>query len=286
MAYIRGSGETTFPLVSLPTSLMLNRSCNTVWKVSQCKQPCGWCYSRLDLTRFEGRNVEHTKLSWEELRHHLRLSGERPGRRWLRPICRVWKKEWQTSVASFSTALPCLLIFTFVMCDVCFEIWVLRRAYHGRRTYVYIGVTPPTNSGIMDFNSNFPAKNAQQPRDQNHKQFERPNLLNPFFLMLNRSMKSLWGQPTWNQIKSIQLELAEILLDKIPFGQRERQQCTDEFAQGQVLLRDNFFSEKFWSETNFAKGKKLFKENFCLRKIFAKGKILLKGKFLLQEKFC
>ena len=138
MAYIRGSGETTFPLVSLPTSLMLNRSCNTVWKVSQCKQPCGWCYSRLDLTRFEGRNVEHTKLSWEELRHHLRLSGERPGRRWLRPICRVWKKEWQTSVASFSTALPCLLIFTFVMCDVCFEIWVLRRAYHGRRTYVCI----------------------------------------------------------------------------------------------------------------------------------------------------
>ena len=29
--------------------------------------------------------------------------------------------------------------------------------------------------------------------------------------------KSLWGQPTWNQIKSIQLELAEMLLDKIPF---------------------------------------------------------------------
>ena len=40
---------------------------------------------------------------------------------------------------------------------------------------------PPTNSGIMDFNCNFPAKIAQQPRDQNHKQFERPNLLNPFF---------------------------------------------------------------------------------------------------------
>ena len=35
------------------------------------------------------------------------------------------------------------------------------------------GVTPPTNSGIMDFNCNFP--------DQNHKQFERPNLLNPNF---------------------------------------------------------------------------------------------------------
>ena len=40
---------------------------------------------------------------------------------------------------------------------------------------------PPTNSGIMDFNCNFPAKIAQQPRDQNHKQFERPNLLNPNF---------------------------------------------------------------------------------------------------------
>ena len=46
---------------------------------------------------------------------------------------------------------------------------------------VYLGVTPPTNSGIMDFNCNFPAKIAQQPRDQNHKQFERPNLLNPKF---------------------------------------------------------------------------------------------------------
>ena len=46
---------------------------------------------------------------------------------------------------------------------------------------VYLGVTPPTNSGIMDFNCNFPAKIAQQPRDQSHKQFERPNLLNPNF---------------------------------------------------------------------------------------------------------
>jgi len=54
----------------------------------------------------------------------------------------------------------------------------------GGRDYlynIYIGVTPPTNSGIMDFNCNFPAKIAQQPRDQNHKQFERPNLLNPNF---------------------------------------------------------------------------------------------------------
>ena len=96
---------------------------------------------------------------------------------------------------------------------------------------------PPTNSGIMDFNCNFLAKIAQQPRDQNHKQFERPNLLNPNFSgveLLNRSMKLLWGQPTWNQIKSIELELAEILLDKIPFGQREKQQCRDEFAKGQI----------------------------------------------------
>ena len=42
---------------------------------------------------------------------------------------------------------------------------------------------PPTNSGIMDFNfnCNFQAKKIAQPRDQNHKQFERPNLLNPNF---------------------------------------------------------------------------------------------------------
>ena len=83
---------------------------------------------------------------------------------------------------------------------------------------------PPTNSGIMDFNCNFSAKLASI----------------QIFLMLNRSMKSLWGQPTWNQIKSIQLEFAEILLDKIPFGQRERQQCRDEFAKGQILLNDKF----------------------------------------------
>ena len=46
---------------------------------------------------------------------------------------------------------------------------------------------PPTNSGIIDFNCNFPAKIAQQPRDQNHKQFERPNLLNP-----NWSLQRFW----------------------------------------------------------------------------------------------
>ena len=110
---------------------------------------------------------------------------------------------------------------------------------------------PPTNSGIMDFNCNFPANIAQQPRDQNHKQFERPNLLNPNFLMLNRSMKSLWGQPTWNQIKSY-------LLDKIPFGQRERQQCRDEFAKGQILPRDTFCSV-----TSFAQGQILLRDKFC-----------------------
>ena len=50
--------------------------------------------------------------------------------------------------------------------------------------FIYLHIywsDPPTNSGIMDFNCNFPAKIAQQPRDQNHKQFERPNLLNPIF---------------------------------------------------------------------------------------------------------
>ena len=99
---------------------------------------------------------------------------------------------------------------------------------------------PPTNSGIMDFNCNFPAKIAQQPRDQNHKQFKRPNLLNPNFSDVAPKYEIALGQPTWNQIKSIQLELAEILLDKIPFGQRERQQCRDEFAKGQILLKGKF----------------------------------------------
>ena len=47
--------------------------------------------------------------------------------------------------------------------------------------YIYWSDPPPTNSGIMDFNCNFPAKIAQQPRDQNHKQFERPNLLDTIF---------------------------------------------------------------------------------------------------------
>ena len=87
-------------------------------------------------------------------------------------------------------------------------------------------------------------------------------------------MKSLWGQPTWNQIKSIHLELAEILLDKIPFGQRERQQCRDEFAKGHILLRD-----KFCSVTSFAKGQILLRDKFCSGTSFAKGQILLRDTF-------
>ena len=42
------------------------------------------------------------------------------------------------------------------------------------------------------------------------------------------------------QCKAYAVKLAEILLDKIPFGQRERQQCRDEFAKGQILLSDKF----------------------------------------------
>jgi len=48
-------------------------------------------------------------------------------------------------------------------------------------------------------------------------------------------MKSLWGQPAWNQIKSIQLELAEILLDKIPFLGKGKGS-----SAGTSLLRDKF----------------------------------------------
>ena len=103
MAYICGSGETTFSSRHIADfvdaeSQLQHRS----WfgRCPSASNPADGA-SRLDLTWFEGRNVEHTKLSWEELRHQFRLSGERPGRRWLRPICRVWKKEWQTSIASF-----------------------------------------------------------------------------------------------------------------------------------------------------------------------------------------
>ena len=106
---------------------------------------------------------------------------------------------------------------------------------------------PPTNSGIMDFNCNFPAKIAQQPRDQNHKQFERPNLLNP----------------NWN--------LQRFCWIKSPLGKGKRQQCRDEFAKGQILLRGIFCSRK-----NFAKGHVLLREKFCLRTNFATGKILLR----------
>ena len=52
---------------------------------------------------------------------------------------------------------------------------------HSAYIYIYWSDPPPTNSGIMDFNCNFPAKIAQQPRDPNHKQFERPYLLDTIF---------------------------------------------------------------------------------------------------------
>ena len=83
MAYICGSGETTFSSCHIADfvdaeSQLQHRS----WfgRCPSASNPADGA-SRLDLTWFEGRNVEHTKLSWEELRHHFRLSGERPGRR-------------------------------------------------------------------------------------------------------------------------------------------------------------------------------------------------------------
>ena len=97
-----------------------------------------------------------------------------------------------------------------------------------KNKWVSLGVTPPTNSGIMDFNCNFPAKIAQQPRDQNHKQFERPNLLNPN-----------WNLQRFCWIKS--------LLGK---GKGS--------SAGTSLLRD-----KFCSATNFAKGQVLLRDSFC-----------------------
>ena len=65
-----------------------------------------------------------------------------------------------------------------------FSVFIFLNIHTYIDTYIHTYIQwsdPPTNSGIMDFNCNFPAKIAQQPRDQNHKQFERPNLLNPNF---------------------------------------------------------------------------------------------------------
>ena len=82
------------------------------------------------------------------------------------------------------------------------------------------GVTPPTNSGIMDFNCNFP--------DQNHKQFERPNLLNPNFSDVEPKYEITLGAAySWS--------LQRFCWIKSIFGQRERQQCRDEFAKGQIF---------------------------------------------------
>jgi hypothetical protein len=69
----------------------------------------------------------------------------------------------------------------------------------------------------MDFNCNFPTKIAQQPRDQNHKQFERPNLLNPN-----------WNLQRFCWIKS--------LLGK---GKGSSAGGTN-FAKEQILLSDKF----------------------------------------------
>eukprot|EP00435_Cladocopium_sp_Y103_P041856 s106_g11.t1 len=82
MAYIRGSGETLFSsciihdFVGVESQLQ-----HRTWfgRCPSASNPSDGA-SRLDLSWFEGRNVEHTRLSWEELRHHLRLNGERPDR--------------------------------------------------------------------------------------------------------------------------------------------------------------------------------------------------------------
>ena len=99
---------------------------------------------------------------------------------------------------------------------------------------------PPTNSGIMDFNCNFPAKIAQQPRDQNHKQFERPNLLNPNFSDVEPKYEITLGAAYLEpgQIYSVgacrKKNWIQSLLGK---GKGS--------SAGMSLLRDTFFSDKF-----------------------------------------
>ena len=81
MAYVRGSGETTFSSFMISDFVQIESQLqHKSWfgRCSSASNPADGA-SRLDLAWFEGRDVEHTKLSWEELRHHLGLSGERSG---------------------------------------------------------------------------------------------------------------------------------------------------------------------------------------------------------------
>ena len=103
-----------------------------------------------------------------------------------------------------------------------------------------IGVTPPTNSGIMDFNCNFPAKIAQQPRDQNHKQFERPNLLNPNFSDVEPKYEITLGAAYLEpgQIYSVGACRKKSWIQSL-LGKGKGS------SAGMSLLRDTFFSDKF-----------------------------------------
>ena len=83
IAFIRGSGGTPFSSCVIADFIDVELQLQHRSWFGRCpsaSNPADGA-SRLDLTWFEGRNVEHTKLSWEELRHDLTLSGERPGRR-------------------------------------------------------------------------------------------------------------------------------------------------------------------------------------------------------------
>ena len=100
---------------------------------------------------------------------------------------------------------------------------------------------PPTNSGIMDFNCNFPAKIAQQPRDQNHKQFERPNLLNPNFSDVEPKYEITLGaaylEPDQNLFS---WSLQKVCWIKSFLGKGKGN------SAGTSLLKGKFFSDKFF----------------------------------------
>ena len=123
MAYICGSGETTFSSCHIADfvdaeSQLQHRS----WfgRCPSASNPADGA-SRLDLTWFEGRNVEHTKLSWEGAPTSIQIKWGTTGQAMTSPHLQSLEKRVADIDCIFFTALPFLLIFTLV------HLWCLFR---------------------------------------------------------------------------------------------------------------------------------------------------------------
>ena len=99
----------------------------------------------------------------------------------------------------------------------------------------------------MDFNCNFPAKIAQQPRDQNHKQFERPNLLNPIFSDVEQKYEITLGAAYLEPDQIYSVGACRDFVGSNPF-----------WAKGKAAVQG-----RVCEGTNFAKGRILFSDKFC-----------------------